>query len=163
MTKSDFLRRLNSPWQMRLFLLMKLPGAWFFGINVRSCAPERAVVALPYGWRSQNPFKSIYFAAQCAAGELSTGLLAMTALQGQPPVSMLVTHVASEYYKKANQTILFTCEDGDAMAQAIQEAIDSGESRTFKATSIGRLPDGTEASRVWITWSFKAKTLSNAV
>ncbi len=142
---------------MRLFLLWQLPGAWFFGIGVRRVTPEMAVVSLPYGWRSQNPFRSTYFAAQCAAGELSTGLLAMLALHGQPPVSMLVLQVESAFYKKADQTLLFTCEDGAAIAQTIREALDTGEARSFRATSIGRLPDGTEAARVWITWSFKAK------
>lgn len=152
-----FLKRLNSPFSMRLFMLWKLPGAWFFGISVRSVSEEKAVVSLPYQWRSQNPFQSIYFAAQCAAGELSTGVLAMLALHDKPPVSMLVMQVESAFYKKADQTLLFTCEDGAAIAQTVEEALKSGEGRTFRATSTGRLPDGTEAAKVWITWSFKAK------
>ncbi len=160
MATSEFLRRIQSPWRMGLFLFLKLPSAWFMGIRVRSCDGAKAVVALPYTWRSQNPFRSIYFAAQCAAGELSTGLLAMAVLQELPPVSMLVTHVEASFLKKASQTLLFTCEDGPAMARLIRECIDSGESRAFRAQSVGRLPDGTEAVRVWITWSFKAKNKS---
>ena len=128
------------------------------GIRLRSCDGNTAIVSLPYGWRSQNPFRSTYFAAQCAAGELSTGILAMAILQELPPVSMLVTHIEANFLKKASQTLLFTCEDGPAMSKLIQECLDSGEGRTFRAQSIGRLPDGTEAVRVWITWSFKAKT-----
>jgi hypothetical protein len=149
---------LNTAWKMRLFMFSRLPGAWFFGIGVRSVTPERGEVTLPYGWRSKNPFRSTYFAAQCAAGELSTGLLAMLAMENQPPVSMLVTRVESEFYKKADKTLLFTCEDGAAMAETIQKAIKTGESYTFRAVSTGRLPDGTEASKVWVTWSFKVKT-----
>src|SRR5690606_10376148 len=91
--------------RMRLFLLWKLPAAWFMGISVRACDGGQAVVKLPYGWRSQNPFRSIYFAAQCAAGELSTGVLALTHLQGKPPVSMLVTRVEAEFLKKASDTL----------------------------------------------------------
>jgi len=151
------MRRLNSPWQMRIFMFLKLPGAWFFGISVRACTEESGVVALPYGWRSKNPFRSTYFAAQCAAGELSTGILALAALQGQPPVSMLVTRVESDFYKKADQTLLFTCEDGAAIAHTIKETLKTGNGQTFRALSIGRLPDGSEASKIWITWSFKAK------
>lgn len=157
MTTSDFLRRINSPWRMGFFLLLKLPAAWFMGIRLRSCDGNTAIVSLPYAWRSQNPFRSTYFAAQCAAGELSTGILAMAILQELPPVSMLVTHIEADFLKKASQTLLFTCKDGPAMASLIRESLDSGESRVFRAESIGRLPDGTEAVRVWITWSFKAK------
>lgn len=140
---------------MRLFLLRKLPAAWFMGIRVRSCDLEKCVVQLPYGWRSQNPFRSTYFAAQCAAGELSTGLLAMAHLQGKPSVSMLVTNIEADFLKKASETLTFTCSDGAALEAAIQKALDTGEAQTFQAESIGRLPEGVEAARVRITWSFK--------
>lgn len=144
---------------MRLFLLWKLPAAWFMGIGVRSCDGQRAIVSLPYGWRAQNPFRSTYFAAQCAAGELSTGLLALAALQEQPPVSMLVTQVEAHFFKKADQTLLFTCTEGDALRAAVEQAIATGEAQLFQASSTGTLPDGTEAARVFITWSFKRKKI----
>lgn len=127
------------------------------GISVRSCDGREAVVALPYRWRSQNPFRSTYFAAQCAAAELSTGLLALTALQERPPVSMLVVKIEAEFIKKASGTLLFTCNDGDALENAIQKALETGEPQVFTALSTGRLPDGAEAARVRISWSFKAK------
>lgn len=146
-----------SPWKIRLFLFWKLPAAWFMGIGLRHCDGEKAVVGLPYSWRSQNPFRSIYFAAQCGAGEMSTGILALMHLQGKPPVSMLVTHIEAAFFKKASDTLLFTCEDGAAIKSVIQNALDTGEGQTFRATSIGRLPDGTEAARVYITWSFRKK------
>jgi hypothetical protein len=84
-------------------------------------------------------------------------VLSMVALQDQPPVSMLVMHIEAEFYKKADQTILFTCEQGQAIQKTIQEALATGESRTFRAESVGTLPDGNIASKVWITWSFKTK------
>ncbi len=157
MTREKFFRLANSPLKMRLFLFWKLPMAWFAGIGVQQCDAQRAVVRLPYGWRSQNPFRSTYFAAQCAAGELSTGLLALAQLQERPPVSMLVTHIEAEFFKKAAETLLFTCEDGEALTRTIEKALGTGEGQTFVAQSTGRLPDGTVASVVKISWSFKAK------
>jgi hypothetical protein len=157
MSQSNFLRRANTSWKMRLFLLWKLPAAWFMGIRVKSCDLEKCQVELPYSWRAQNPFKSTYFAAQCAAGELSTGLLAMAHLQEKPPVSMLVTHIEAEFLKKASETLTFTCSDGLAFSEAIRKALDTGEAQSFQAISIACLPDGREAARVKITWSFKAK------
>jgi len=147
-----------TPWKMRFYMFWKLPAAWFMGIGVRSCDGAKAVVRLPYGWRSQNPFRSTYFAAQCAAGEMSTGLLALMHLHGKPPVSMLVTRIEAEFVKKASDTLLFTCEDGIQIEAAIRQAIETGGPQVFRATSVGRLPDGTEAARVWLTWSFRKKS-----
>ena len=157
MTKSTFLRQTNSPWRMRLFLFWKLPAAWFMGIRVRSCQPESAVTSLPYSWRAQNPFRSTYFAAQCAAAELSTGLLALLALQEQPPVSMLVTNIEASFLKKADQTLLFTCAEGAELSNAIARTLENGEAQVYRASSVGRLPDGAVAVQVWVTWSFKRK------
>lgn len=157
MKKEKFFRLVRSSWRMRLFLLWKLPAAWFMGISVRACDASQAVVRLPYGWRSQNPFRSTYFAAQCAAAELSTGLLALAALQEQAPVSMLVVKIEAEFFKKASATLLFTCDDGAAIQAAIARTLADGEAQLFRAESVGRLPDGSEAARMYITWSFKRK------
>lgn len=162
MDKATFLRRVNSSVWMTLFLFWKLPAAWFMRIRVASCDAQNCVVRLPYSWRSQNPFQSTYFAAQCAAAELSTGLLAMANLQGQPPVSMLIIKIESEFLKKAADTLLFTCEQGTAVEACIQEALASGEGQVLRLESTGRLSDGSVAARVWVTWSFKRKKLRTA-
>lgn len=157
MTKEKFIQLTNRPLVMRLYLFWKLPMAWFAGIGVQYCDEQKSTVRLPYGWRSQNPFRSTYFAAQCAAAELSTGLLALAHLQDRPAVSMLVTKIEAEYFKKASSTLLFTCEDGAALSATIEKAIQSGNAQVFKARSNGCTADGTLAATMQVTWSFKAK------
>jgi acyl-coenzyme A thioesterase PaaI-like protein len=153
----SFFRTITSAWRFRLFLWWKLPAAAFMGVRVAQCDAQRAVVRLPYGWRSQNPFRSIYFAAQCAAGEMSTGILALAALQKHKQVSMLVVHLEAEFLKKAADTLLFTCDQGQALEETIQKAVETGAAQTIRVASTGTLPDGTVAARVWITWSFKKR------
>ena len=157
MDKATFLRRINSPFLFRLFLIWKLPAAWFMGIRVAFCDRERAVIRLPYGWRSQNPFRSTYFAAQCAAGEMSTGLLALACLQEQPPVSMLVTHIEADFHKKASETVIFVCEEGALIAQTIAAVLADDAAHTLLLRSTGYLPDGSVASEIRVQWSFKRK------
>ncbi|MFN0013268.1 MAG: DUF4442 domain-containing protein [Saprospiraceae bacterium] len=151
------LEQINSHWRMRIFMWWKLPAAAFMGLSISACSAEQAVVRLPYRWRSQNPFRSTYFAAQCAAAEMSTGLLALVALDGQVPVSMLIVGIEAEFLKKASETLLFSCTSGHEIAHAIQQAVDSNEPQTLRVLSIGTLPNGTEAARAWVTWSFKKK------
>ena len=161
MTRQRFLRLINRPLYFQLFLLARLPAAWFMGIRLRRCDGLSSEVTLPFSWRSQNPFRSIYFAAQCAAGELSTGVLAMAALQDRPPLSMLVISLEAEFLKKADQTLRFTCSDGPLIEAAIQRALESRQPQVLVATATGCLPDGTEAARVRVTWSFKARMKSS--
>jgi hypothetical protein len=157
MTKARFFSIVNNRLLFDCFMLLKLPAAWFMGIRLRYCDGAVSEVVLPYGWRSQNPFRSTYFAAQCAAGELATGILALAAIQEGPPVSMLVLGIEADFLKKASAPLLFRCTEGEAVARAIALAVESGTPQTMRMTVSGVLPDGVEACRVRIDWSFRRK------
>jgi len=150
---------LNNPWKMRYFFLSKLPTLTWWGVKVKSLSRERGQTSIPYGWRTQNPFQSTYFAAQAGASELSTGMLGMLATAGRGKISMLVTGMEAEYVKKATGTIVFTCEDGAAIEATVLRAIETGEGQTYRATSVGVQEDtGMVVSKMYFTWSFKAKS-----
>lgn len=151
------LANLNSPWKMRFFFLQKLPSLWIWGVRVKSVTPGRAEVTIPFNWRSQNPFRSTYFAALAGAAELSTGSLGLVAIAGRGKISMLVVKFEAQYFKKADGTVTFMCEDGEAIVAVIDRAIATGEGQQITAISTGRLPNGEVACRMHITWSFKAK------
>jgi len=151
------LRTLNTPWKMFLFQLQRLPSMFFWGGRIQYVDPYRAEIALPYSWRTQNPFRSIYFAAQCGAAEYSTGLLALIAIKGRGRISMLVADIQAEFVKKATSKTVFTCKEGDRILEAVQKAIDTGEGQTVTVTSTGVQATGEVVSRVRLTWTFKIK------
>lgn len=156
---SSFIRLMTSPVKFRLFLLAKLPSAFFSGVRVRQMDEHRCEVTVPFKWFSQNPFRSTYFACLSMAGEMSTGVLGMAHLyKAKPPVSMLVLKVESEYFKKAVARTTFVCEDGELFKKMISEAIATGEARTVRARSTGRNKEGEVVCEMYVTWSFKAKT-----
>ena len=151
------IKDLQVPWKLRLFFLRKLPSCWFWGVRVKYCDTDRCEVTVPYSWRTKNPFRSIYFATLCGAGELSTGTLALIALHGRMPVSMLITSIEANFTKKATGVITFTCEEGPQIRAKVDEAIHTGESQEIKVLTIGHNEDGVEVCRVILNWSFKAK------
>jgi len=154
----DFIQLMKHPLKFRMFLLLKLPSAFFAGVRVRDIDERHCVVTVPYKWFSQNPFKSTYFACLSMAAEMSTGALAMAHLyKRKPAVSMLVVKVESEYFKKATWRTTFLCEDGETMLNAIEESTATGEGRTVRAKSIGKNADGETVAEFHITWSFKVK------
>ncbi|MGH2554081.1 MAG: DUF4442 domain-containing protein [Chitinophagaceae bacterium] len=149
---------MKHPLKFRMFLFTKLPAAYFAGVRVREVDEKRCMVTVPYKWLSQNPFRSTYFACLSMAAEMSTGSLAMAQVyKSNPPVSMLVVKVESEYFKKATGRTSFVCEDGEMFQKAVEESIATGEPRTVKAKSIGKNKDGEIVAEFFITWSFKAK------
>ena len=154
-----FLGIVQNPIKFRLFLLSKLPSAFFSGVRVKYADESKAVVTVPYKWFSTNPFKSTYFACLSMAAEMSTGLLAMAHIyEQQPAVSMLVIKTEAIYTKKATGVTTFTCEDGLMLQQTINEATASGKGTSFAARSVGIDKDGQTVAEFTITWSFRVKS-----
>jgi hypothetical protein len=155
---AEYIRLMKHPVKFRMFLFSKLPSAFLSGVRVRDLDEKHAVVTVPYKWLSQNPFRSTYFACLAMAAEMSTGVLAMTHVyKRKPPISMLVVKMEAEYFKKATGKTAFTCDDGEALLQTIEDSIASGEGRTFRAKSTGRNGNNEIVAEFSITWSFKAK------
>lgn len=151
--------RLRNPLIFRFYLLAKLPLGFVAGLRVKSLDETRCETTVPYGWRTQNPFKSTYFAAQSMAAELSTGAPAALATDLAPfSVAMLITGMDAQFGKKANRLTTFTCEDCDKIFAAVAETCDTGEPTEVTVTTVGRMPDGTEVSRFTFTWSFKKRS-----
>jgi outer membrane receptor protein involved in Fe transport len=145
---------------MRAFMLARLPLAWFAGLRVEHLDDNRCAVSVPRGWRTQNPFRSTYFAALTMAAELSTGAPAMVAVQAAGVrISMLVTDVHGSFGKKATGRVVFRYEGVQAMSRVVQQAVESGEGVTVDAETVGRMADGTEVARFTFTWSFKKKAI----
>jgi hypothetical protein len=147
----------NNPLKLWFYLLYKLPAAWFMGVRVKKLTAESCQVTLPYGWRSQNPFNSIYFAAQAAAAEFSTGALATLSLEGRGKISMLVSHIEMDFTKKATSKTTFTCEQGAEVFEVVERAIQTKEPQTITMISHGVQATGELVSITKITWTFKAK------
>lgn len=149
----------GSRWRFGMFMFLKLPSAFLCGVRLRQISTQKAVVSVPYKWLSQNPFRSIYFACQAMAAEMSTGVLVMGHIyERKPPVSMLVTHISGSFHKKASERVYFSCEQGADVQLAVEEAIQTGEGRTVTLTSLGHNSAGELVSSFEVTWSFKPKT-----
>lgn len=151
-------RQMLNPFLMKLFYLAKLPLGFMAGLRLRELDERRAVVTIPYGWRTTNPFRSTYFAALSMAAELSTGVLAGLAADLAPrPVAFLIVGMTARFEKKATATTTFVCEQGDQLAAAVARAVETGEPATAEVETVGRSPEGTVVARFTFTWSFKAR------
>lgn len=156
---NDFVKRISKPLIFRLFMLRNLPSALLAGLRIVRVNEENATVSVRYKWFNKNPFGSVYFAVLSMAAEISTGILCIGYLyKKSPALSMLVVKVEGDFFKKATGTILFTCEDGAAIKNAVEQAITTGDGATIKCLTTGKNETGETVATFNFTWSFKVKS-----
>lgn len=147
-----------TPRKVNFFNFLKLPLAFFAGVRVRSVSDSSVNVSIKHRWINQNPFKSMFWAAQGMAAEMATGVLVMKAIAASKhKISMLVTHQEAQFFKKATGNIDFTCNSGKEIAQAIEKTIETGEGEVIVLTSEGKNKEGIVVSKFQFHWSLRVK------
>jgi hypothetical protein len=147
------------PSKLNAFLFLKLPSAFWCGVRVKSIVKDQCVVTVKHRWFNQNPFKSMYFAVQAMAAELTTGALVMMQIKNSGKnISMLVANNNGNFSKKATGRITFTCKDGNLIDEAVQTTIATGEGQTVWMKSIGVNEKGEQVSEMNFEWSIKLKS-----
>ncbi len=154
-----FMKMIRHPLRFRLFLLTNLPSAYFAGVRIKHISEDKCAVTVPYKWFSKNPFRSTYFACLAMAAEMSTGALTLSHIyKRSPSVSMLITDMSAEYYKKATGITTFLCRDGIALRDAVEEAIAANGSNVITVKSTGTNDAGEMIAEFSFTWSLKVRS-----
>lgn len=147
-----------TPGKLNKFLMLKLPSAWICGVRVKSITSDTCTVRVRHRWINQNPFKSMYFAVQAMAAELSTGAMVIGHIQESgAKISMLVAQNKAYFTKKATGKLQFTSNDGHLISEAIQQTIKTGEGQTFWMKSIGLNEEGVAVSTFEFEWTVRLK------
>ncbi len=148
-----------SPKKITAFTFFKLPAVYWLGIRVKTITKEDCTVSVKHRWINQNPFKSLFWAVQGMAAELSTGALVMSAIKDSDQhISMLVANNKASFLKKATGRITFTCLDGLIIQETIDKAIETGEGQTCWVKSEGVNKQGVIVSIFEFEWTLKVKS-----
>lgn len=152
-------RKVISPGKFRLFLFSGLPMGWLAGLRVRELRAERCVTSVPFKRLNKNPFRSMYFAVQSMAAELSTASTCLLAVQGhKPSIAFIIVNLKASFYKKATDKVFFTCDDGANAFSAVEKAIETGEPSMAHFKTVGAMEDGTVVAEFEFTWSFRQRS-----
>ena len=148
-----------TPKKINLFLLAKLPSAFFCGVRLRSISDIQSQTSVKFKWINQNPFGSMFWAVQGMAAELATGVLVMQKIKTSGKnISMLVATNDAIFTKKAKGRINFICNDGERLDKVIEKAIETGEGQTIVMKAVGTNSEGIEVSSFNFQWTLKVKT-----
>lgn len=149
---------MKSPFQYNLYNFFKLPSVWWCGIRVKSVNEETCLVGVKHMWINQNPFKSMFWAVQGMAAELSTGLLLMNEIaRSKRSFSMLVLNNKANFSKKATGRISFSCNQGIQIRETIKKAISSGEPQKIWLNSCGVDSQKDTVSTFSFEWTLKVR------
>ncbi|QDO94330.1 DUF4442 domain-containing protein [Formosa sediminum] len=144
--------------KLNRFLLFKLPAAFFCGVRTKRLSMQQCVVTVRHRWINQNPFKSMFWAVQGMAAELSTGALVMLQIaESKKKISMLVLSNEASFTKKATGKITFTCNDGHVIKDALSKTIATGTGQTFWMKAVGVNEEGIEVSTFNFQWTIRLK------
>ena len=144
--------------KLNTFLMFKLPSAYFCGIRTKYLDDKKCIVKVKHRWINQNPFKSMFWAVQGMAAELTTGALLTSKIrESGKNISMLVANNNANFTKKATGIITFVCEEGHLIDSAIKKAIITGEGQTIWMNSIGTNNEGVQVSSFNFEWTIKVK------
>ena len=148
-----------SPSKLNIFLLFKLPAAYFTGVRSTYIDNEKCTVSVKHRWINQNPFKSMFWAVQGMAAELTTGALVMHKIrESGKRISMLVANNNASFSKKATGRITFECTEGLKIDTAIERAIETNEGQTVWLNAKGINKEGVEVSNFNFEWTLKVKS-----
>jgi hypothetical protein len=148
-----------SPSKFNTFCFFKLPSAWWCGVRLRHIDDTKTIVTVRHRWINQNPFKSMFWAVQGMAAELTTGALVIDKIERTgKKISMLVINNKASFTKKATGKITFTCEDGHLINDALEKTIATGEGQTIWMKSVGVNEDGVVVSTFHFEWTVKLKS-----
>lgn len=136
----------------------QLPAAHFCGVAVSDITDTSCSVTMTHQHANQNPFGSIYFAALAMAAELSTGAMVIRAVNtASEAISMLVLNQDANFSKKARGTVRFECTQGDLIADAIAQTINTREGVTLWLQSVGYDEAGDVIATMNFEWTLKVK------
>ncbi|MEK9530142.1 MAG: DUF4442 domain-containing protein [Flavobacteriaceae bacterium] len=139
------------------YCLFKLPAAYFAGVRVSSINKDACMASVRLKWINQNPFKSMFWAVQGMAAELSTGALIMASLHSSDiKASMLLIETKATFSKKAVGTITFECNQGSEVSKAVVKSSTDGPQQMW-LHACGIDSAGDEVSSFSFLWSIKAK------
>ncbi len=143
---------------INIFLFFKLPSVWWCGIRVKQISSKSCRANVRLGWFNKNPFKSLFWAVQGMASELTTGMLIMQAItKSKKNISMLVLNNKANFSKKAKGLISFNCYQGEKINEVINRLLESKKPQTLWVKSVGKDESGDVVSCFEFEWTLMLK------
>ena len=143
-------------WSLRNVFLLFFVKPSVLELNDRRCE-----IVIPLNWRTRrHDIKAMYLGTLCMGGDVAGGLIAFSMLgRSKQRVSFIFKDIKGEFFKRAEDDVHFSCEDGPLIADLLQRTLASREREEATVTVTATVPKklGKEpVARFQLTLSLKA-------
>ncbi len=144
-------------WALRNVFLL-----FFIKPRVIEISDDRCEIVIPLNWRTKrHDIRAMYLGAMCMGADVAGGLIAFRLVTGRnAPVSFVFKDIRGEFFKRAEDDVHFSCDDGPRIRDLFQRTIDSGERQEETVTVTATVPKklGVElVARFALTLSLKKR------
>jgi acyl-coenzyme A thioesterase PaaI-like protein len=126
---------------LTLFSVTKIPLLGFVCPRFLELTDARAVIKIPFGFRTRNHLRSMYFGAMAIGADLVIGGFAWSLIEkGKYPVNLIFKDFKADYLKRAEADVHFVCDAGADIQALIDAAVTSGERVTRPIPAYALVP-----------------------
>jgi hypothetical protein len=149
---------LRQTWYLRYFGLTRIPLLFYVRPSVVEQTARRVVIRIPLNRRTRNHQGSMYFAALAIGADCSAGLLAVQLIAQQTKnISFIFKDFNAEFYRRATADVYFSCDQGEAIAELVENAGASEQRFELPLTATATVPAENDepVARFRLTLSLK--------
>ena len=123
-----FSRKFKMTWVMRAFGFTKVPLIWWCRPKVVDHTDERLEVKIPLRRRTKNHLGSMYIGVLVVGADVTGGFLAMDPImKSGRNIALLFKDFKADFLKRPEGDVHFYCNDGLAIRELVEKAIETGE------------------------------------
>lgn len=127
---------------IRAYGLAKIPMLWFIKPSVVEMTEERCEIKIPLRRRTKNHLGVMYIGVLVGGADLAGGLMAMKRIRDSgKKVHLLFKDLKVDFLKRVEGDAHFVCEDGRAIAEAVDRAVETGERVNLPMQITTTVPD----------------------
>lgn len=124
------------------FSAFKIPMLFSTRPNVMALDKEKAVVRIKLRRRTKNHVGTMYLAAMVAGADLASALMAMSQVRDAgEEVIPIFSEVSAQFFKRAEGDVLFTCTEGELVADMVREVLETRQRVTRNIPIVCTVPD----------------------
>ena len=114
--------------KLRMVTWWQIPVICYCRPQIIHLDDEYCTLRIPLNWRTRNHVQSLYIGVFTVGADLTGGLLTLSSIRKRKrKVVLIFKDFHANFFKRAEQDVIFICRDGAAIDHAVQQAVDKGE------------------------------------